>query len=76
VARRRDLLALFRSVLHGQAATTVLVRHDLREAARLGARVAIMESGSIGATGSVREIIAQPRTPFLRALADDMRPIT
>jgi ABC-type Fe3+/spermidine/putrescine transport system ATPase subunit len=71
VALRRELLATFRSLLQEQAVTTLFVSHDLRDAARLGARVVVLEAGRMSQAGTVEEISAEPRTTFVRALVED-----
>ncbi|MEY2491968.1 MAG: osmoprotectant transport system ATP-binding protein, partial [Verrucomicrobiota bacterium] len=45
--------------------TVLLVTHDLAEAARLGSRIVLMESGRIVQSGSFGELRDQPATPFV-----------
>jgi osmoprotectant transport system ATP-binding protein len=45
--------------------TVLLVTHDLAEAARLGTRIVLMESGRIVQSGSFHELRDQPATSFV-----------
>jgi ABC-type Fe3+/spermidine/putrescine transport system ATPase subunit len=71
VALRQEMLETFRDLFREQAVTALFVTHDLREAERLGARVVVLENGRVVATGTPPEVLADPATPFLRALAAD-----
>jgi ABC-type Fe3+/spermidine/putrescine transport system ATPase subunit len=73
LALRREMLETFRALFREQAVTALFVTHDLREAERLGARVIIVEDGRVVAAGMPTEILADPTTPFVRALAADVR---
>jgi ABC-type Fe3+/spermidine/putrescine transport system ATPase subunit len=68
---RRDLLALFRSVL--AQTTTLHVTHDPRDAAALEARIAIVEAGRVVQTGTWDEIARAPATPFASACLEALR---
>lgn len=46
--------------------------HDPREATHLATRWAILEAGHITQTASVPELRAQPVTPFIAALLDEL----
>ena len=53
----------------------LLVTHDLREAFRLGDRVAILDRGRIRQVGTAREILESPADDFVREfVADEMPP--
>jgi ABC-type proline/glycine betaine transport system ATPase subunit len=48
------------------------VTHDLREAAALGDRIAVLERGRIVQQGTLDDLRAQPATEFVRSLAADL----
>ncbi|MBI4366692.1 MAG: ATP-binding cassette domain-containing protein [Deltaproteobacteria bacterium] len=48
--------------------TIVLVTHDVREAFRLGDRIAILEAGRLLQIGAPRELTERPATPHVAAL--------
>jgi osmoprotectant transport system ATP-binding protein len=48
--------------------TTILVTHDIAEAARLGDTVAVMRSGKIEQRGSMATLREKPATNYVRAL--------
>jgi osmoprotectant transport system ATP-binding protein len=53
--------------------TTVLVSHDLAEAAVLATRVAVLVDGRIAQIGSAREVIESPATGAVSALIEPAR---
>src|SRR3546814_5569818 len=53
---RRELLDLFRKLFAEIEASVLSITHDIREAALLGDRVAVMEAGRLVATGRSEEI--------------------
>ena len=52
----------------------LLVTHDLREAFRLGDRVAILDSGRLRQVGTPREILESPSDDFVREFVADELP--
>ena len=52
-------------------ATVLHVTHDLREAAALADRFAVLEEGRLAQLGRLDELRAAPATPFVRALVLD-----
>jgi len=64
----RDLQARLRK-------TILFVSHDLEEAFRLGDRIAIMEGGRIVQTGTPREIMAAPATPYVADFLAGLNPL-
>ena len=64
-----DLVAIFDAL----ETTVVLVTHDLREAAVLADRVAVMESGRIVQRGRLDVIADAPATPFVEAFINAQR---
>ena len=68
-ALQRDL----GGIVAGLGATVLLVTHDLREAAVLADRVAVMDGGRIVQRGTLGEIADAPATPFVRAFVEAQR---
>lgn len=68
VVLKEDLLGTFRLLLRERQMTAVYVTHDPAEAAALGHRVAILESGRIRQVGTVEELRANPESDFVRKL--------
>lgn len=69
VTRRRlqsELLVLHRSI----AAPVIFVTHDLREAANIANRMAVLHRGSILQVGPPPEIFAHPASPTVTRLLD------
>lgn len=71
VALRRELIVLLQELLAEQRRAVLLVTHDLREAAALADRVAVIEDGSIVQAGTIAELQARPATKFIEALLAD-----
>jgi len=69
---KRELLKLFRELLRERGTTALYVTHDLREAAALGDRIAVMDGGRIAQDGTLDELRARPANDFVRALVDDL----
>jgi ABC-type sulfate/molybdate transport systems ATPase subunit len=68
---KRDLLSLLRELLCERGTTVLHVTHDLREAAALARRFAVLEGGRLVQEGGLDELRHAPATPFVRALALD-----
>jgi iron(III) transport system ATP-binding protein len=73
IVRKRELLSLFRELLHDAATTAIAVTHDPREAAFLGSRVAVLELGRIVQVGTIDELCTEPASEFVRVFAEEMR---
>jgi ABC-type sulfate/molybdate transport systems ATPase subunit len=71
VGLERDLLALLRELLDERGTTVLHVTHDLREAAGLSRRFAVLEGGRLVQEGGLDELVRAPATPFVRALVED-----
>ena len=57
---RLRLLDDLKSILAETGTTTVIITHDLKEAARLATRVAVMLAGQIAQIGTPQEVFANP----------------
>ena len=68
-ALQRDLAQIVRDL----GATVLLVTHDLREAAVLADRVAVMDGGRVVQRGTLAEVAAAPATPFVEAFVEAQR---
>jgi iron(III) transport system ATP-binding protein len=68
---KRDLLSLLRELFRERAATVLHVTHDLREAAALARRFAVLEGGRLAQDGGLDDLRRAPATPFVRALVED-----
>ena len=69
---KRELLKFFRELLRERGTTALYVTHDLREAAALGDRIAVMDGGRIVQDGTLDELRTRPANDFVRALVDDL----
>jgi len=69
---RRELLALLHELFGEQGTTAIHVTHDLREAAAVANRFAVMEAGRIVQQGSLDHLRHAPATAFVRSLLDDL----
>lgn len=70
---KRELLSLFRSLFQERRSTAIYVTHDLREAASLGDRIAVMESGRIVQVGTLDDLREKPASTFVSGLVDDLQ---
>jgi ABC-type proline/glycine betaine transport system ATPase subunit len=65
---RADLQRAFGEVRRELGVTTLLVTHDLGEAARIADEVAVMRGGRVEQCAPMAELIASPATPYVEAL--------
>jgi ABC-type Fe3+/spermidine/putrescine transport system ATPase subunit len=72
VGLKRELLKVFRELLKERRTTALYVTHDLREAAALGDRIAVMEQGRVVQEGTLDSLRARPANSFVRGLLDDL----
>lgn len=72
VRLKRELLASFRDLFEQQRVAALYVTHDMREAAALSDRIAVLEQGRIVQQGPVESLRERPATEFVRALVDDL----
>ncbi len=64
---RARLLDDLGQILPATQTTTILITHDLKEAARLASRVAVMLHGQIVQLGAPQAVFANPATPEVAA---------
>ena len=64
---RSRLLDDLDKILPAARTTTILITHDLKEAARLASRVAVMLDGQIVQIGTPQEVFASPASPDVAA---------
>ncbi|MBI3202841.1 MAG: ABC transporter ATP-binding protein [Myxococcales bacterium] len=69
LAIEEELLALLDGILREQASAALYVSHEPREARRLARRIAVLERGRLVQLGTPSELLAQPRTSFVRAFS-------
>lgn len=70
--RQRQVVRLLRRLRERHGLTYVVVTHDLRLAARVADRVAVLERGRLVETGAADEILERPRHPATRRLVASM----
>ena len=63
---RREIQDEFRALRKRLGTTVILVTHDVREAARMADRIALMDAGRIVQVGEARTVLANPASPFAR----------
>lgn len=73
VGLKRDLLHLFREILHERGATALYVTHDPREAQALSDRTAVLDEGGIVHLGSLDDLGSRPDLAFARTLMEALR---
>ena len=67
---RGDLHSAFEGVRRATGVTTLLVTHDLVEAARLGDWLVVMRAGRVEQRGTFPELRQSPATPYVRTLVE------
>jgi iron(III) transport system ATP-binding protein len=71
IVLKLDLLELFRTLLETRRTAALYITHDLREAAFLAHRIAIIEHGQIAQTGTIGELAARHASAFVGQLFAD-----
>ncbi|WP_068318191.1 choline ABC transporter ATP-binding protein [Polycladidibacter hongkongensis] len=71
-AHLQDELLALQEKLHK---TIIFVSHDLDEAAKIGNRIAIMESARLVQIGTPQEIVANPADDYVRSFVAHMNPL-
>jgi molybdate/tungstate transport system ATP-binding protein len=62
---REELRLLLKQIHRNSRITFFMVTHDFSEALTLATKAAIMNSGAIAQTGTVKDIFQRPSTPFV-----------
>ena len=70
---RSDLQTMFLDLRRASGLTTLLVTHDLHEAALLADRVAVLHQGRLAQVDRPDALVAQPATPYVAALLERAR---
>ncbi len=70
VALKKELLALFRELLHERGTTALYVTHDPREAQALGDRTAVLDGGRIVHLGRLDDLRSRPDLAFARMILE------
>jgi molybdate transport system ATP-binding protein len=65
VAARGDLRRTLKAALAAFAGARILVTHDPLEAATLADRIVVLERGAVVQTGTVADVTARPRSPWV-----------
>jgi len=68
VTIQAQILALLAELKRTHALAMVLITHDLGAVAGVADRVAVMQAGRVVETGTVRDILKQPREPYTQSL--------
>jgi osmoprotectant transport system ATP-binding protein len=68
---RRELQDEFRRLQRRLGTTVILVTHDVREACRIGDRLALMDHGRLVQSGAAADLIERPASPFVRSFFED-----
>jgi len=68
-----QILALLSSLRAERGLSLLFITHDLRAAAALADRIAVMQDGRIVECGPTAELLSDARHPYTRALLDDVR---
>ncbi len=68
VSVQAQVLALFDELQRRTGLTLLFITHDLRVAAQVSDRIAVMRSGQIVETGDTAQVLARPTHPYTAAL--------
>lgn len=70
---RAELHEVFDTLRKELGVTTLLVTHDLAEAARLADRIVVMRAGRVEQAGTMRELTEEPATGYVAKLIAQVR---
>jgi len=69
---KRELLLMFRELLGLHHVAGLYVTHDVREAAFIGDRIAILQEGRVVQSSTMEAIKTKPVSEFVQSLIDDL----
>jgi iron(III) transport system ATP-binding protein len=69
---RHEMLQTFRALLSERRATALYVTHEPREAAGLGDRIAVLETGRLTQVGTLEDLRARPASAFARGVVAEL----
>ncbi len=72
VSVQAQIITLLQDLRKRLGLTMLFITHDLRVAAQVCDRIAVMEKGILVEQGDTREVFATPRHPYTRALLDSI----
>lgn len=72
VSVQREVLNLLKEVRDRMGLTLLFITHDLRVAAQISDRIAVMKGGAIVETGTARDILENSRNDYTRSLLASM----
>jgi iron(III) transport system ATP-binding protein len=72
VSLKRELIALFRELLRARDTASLYVTHDIREAAAIANRIAVLQEGRVVQAGTLDEIRAAPVSDFVCSLVANL----
>src|SRR5436305_735932 len=72
---RRELQDEFHALQRRLGKTVVLVTHDIREACRLGDRMALLDHGLLVQQGTLADFRTHPASPFVRSFFEEANAI-
>ncbi|MHC4416151.1 MAG: ATP-binding cassette domain-containing protein [Planctomycetota bacterium] len=70
---RYDLQTDLRTIFRELGKTTVMVTHDLAEAAYFGDEIILLREGIVVQRGTIRQLLEQPADPFVSAFVNAQR---
>jgi peptide/nickel transport system ATP-binding protein len=70
VTVQAEVLALLEGLVVGRGMALMLIGHDLAVVAGVADRIVVLKDGAAVESGSVREIVREPRHPYTRTLVD------
>ena len=68
---RTQLYKHFADLQEAEAVSTLLVTHDMREAARLASFIVILNEGRVAQAGATRDVLENPATSYVAQLLAD-----
>jgi len=73
VTFQAEILELLKKIREKSALSILLISHDLALVSNIADRIAVIQSGTIVETGSVKEIFNAPKHPYTKQLLDAVK---